>query len=143
MTVDGARLGRRLEDLRRGRVALARVERGGDVAPDIRRAIAAIVAAGDAYAQPRPVWRDAGSVDAAALARRLAQALDGDAVETPHGWYVRRELRPVYLPIDRSRLADMPRMPGPNVPLVCLDTETTGLGSAAGTVAFLVGLGWW
>jgi hypothetical protein len=34
-------------------------------------------------------------------------------------------------------------MPGPGTPLLCLDTETTGLGSAAGTVAFLVGLGWW
>ena len=29
------------------------------------------------------------------------------------------------------------------MPLVCLDTETTGLATAAGTVAFLVGLGWW
>src|SRR5664279_6490275 len=126
MTVDGARLGRRLEELRRGRVTLARVERAGEADPDIRRAIAAVVAAGNAYAPPRPVWRDAGAVDAAALARRLAQALDGDAVETSHGWYVRRELRPVYLPIDRSRLASLPRMPGPNAPLVCLDTETTG-----------------
>ena len=26
---------------------------------------------------------------------------------------------------------------------MCLDTETTGLGTAAGTLAFLVGLGWW
>jgi len=152
MTLDGTRLGRRLEDLRRDRTALVRTQRSdltvqadraGETDPDIRRAIAAIVAAGDAYAPPRPVWRDVGSVDAAALARRLAQALDGDAVETPHGWYVRRELRPVYLPIDRARLAGLPRMPGSNTPLVCLDTETTGLGSAAGTVAFLVGLGWW
>ena len=31
----------------------------------------------------------------------------------------------------------------PEVPLVCLDTETTGLATATGTVAFLVGLGWW
>ena len=30
-----------------------------------------------------------------------------------------------------------------SVPLVCLDTETTGLATAAGTVAFLIGLGWW
>ena len=29
------------------------------------------------------------------------------------------------------------------MPLVCLDTETTGLATAAGTVAFLIGLGWW
>jgi hypothetical protein len=31
----------------------------------------------------------------------------------------------------------------PGRPLVCLDLETTGLGTAAGTVAFLVGLGTW
>ena len=82
-------------------------------------------------------------MDAASQARRLAQALDGDAIETEHGWYVRRELRPVYLPLDRARLAALPGMPAPATPLLCLDTETTGLGSAAGTVAFLVGLGWW
>ena len=34
-------------------------------------------------------------------------------------------------------------MPRPDTPLLCLDTETTGLGSAAGTVAFLIGIGWW
>ena len=34
-------------------------------------------------------------------------------------------------------------MPPPERPLVCLDTETTGLATAAGTVAFLIGLGWW
>jgi hypothetical protein len=34
-------------------------------------------------------------------------------------------------------------MPAPSTPLLCLDTETTGLGSAAGTVAFLIGIGWW
>jgi len=34
-------------------------------------------------------------------------------------------------------------MPAPGTPLLCLDTETTGLGSAAGTVAFLIGIGWW
>ena len=143
MTVDGTRLGRRLEDLRRGRITLARVERAGEADTDIRHTIAAIVAAGNAYAPPRPVWRDAGAVDAAALARRLAQALDGDAVETAHGWYVRRELRPVYMPLDRERLAGLPQMPDAATPLLCLDTETTGLGSAAGTVAFLIGLSWW
>ncbi len=50
-------------------------------------------------------------MDRASLAKRMAQGLDGDAVETPHGWYVRRELRPVYLPLDRERLADLPGMP--------------------------------
>ena len=144
MTVDGARLGRRLEGLRRERAAaLGRVERIGEADPDIRRAIAAIVAAGEPFGTPKPVWADAGTIDAMSLARRLAEAVDGDAIETPHGWYVRRELRPVYLPIDRARLASLPGMPGPATPLLCLDTETTGLGSAAGTVAFLIGIGWW
>jgi len=146
--VDGTRLQRRLTDLRRereatGRAATARAERSGEADPDIRRAIAAIVAAADSYGPPQPVWRDIGPVDPAALARRLAVGLDGDAIETPRGWYVRRELRPVYLPVDRDRLAGLPGMPPPSTPLLCLDTETTGLGSAAGTVAFLIGLAWW
>jgi uncharacterized protein YprB with RNaseH-like and TPR domain len=141
--VDGTRTTRRLEDLRRARLADARVDRRGENDPEIRRAIAAVVAAAQNYGPPRPVWRGVGPVDAASQARRLAQGLDGDAVETDHGWYVRRELRPVYLPLDRARLAALPGMPAPATPLLCLDTETTGLGSAAGTVAFLVGLGWW
>ncbi|MGZ6267866.1 MAG: ribonuclease H-like domain-containing protein [Candidatus Limnocylindrales bacterium] len=133
MTVEAARLRRRLDDLRRDREA----------DPEIRRAIAAIVAAGEPVGPPQPVWRDLPPVDRASLAKRMARDLDGDAVETPHGWYVRRELRPVYLPLDRERLADLPGMPAAGTPLLCLDTETTGLGSAAGTVAFLVGMGWW
>jgi len=47
------------------------------------------------------------------------------------------------LPVDRARLATLPGQPPPDVPLLCLDTETTGLATAAGTLAFLVGLGWW
>ena len=143
MSVDGARLQRRLEGLRRDRSAAGRTQRAGEVDPEIRRAIAAVVAAGDAHTTPQPVWADVGSVDAASLAERLAAAVDGDAVETPNGWYVRRELRPVYLPIDRERLAALPGMPAAGTPLLCLDTEPTGLGSAAGTVAFLIGIGWW
>ena len=143
MTVDGTRLQRRLEELRRERASIVRTDESGEADPDIRRAIAAVLAAGEPFGTPQPVWRDAGSVEAEALARRMAAALDADAVETPHGWYVRRELRPVYLPIDRERLAALPGMPGPSAPLFCLDTETTGLGSAAGTVAFLIGIGWW
>jgi hypothetical protein len=37
----------------------------------------------------------------------------------------------------------LPGQPPAQARLVCLDTETTGLGTAAGTLAFLVGLGWW
>ena len=143
MTVAGTRLRRRLDDLRRDRPTADPSDGAGGVDQEIRRAIAAIVAAGEPAGPPQPVWRDLPPVDRESLARRMAQGLDGDAVETPHGWYVRRELRPVYLPLDRARLAGLPGMPAAGTPLLCLDTETTGLGSAAGTVAFLVGIGWW
>ena len=68
MSVDRARLQRRLEGLRRDRSATGRPQRAGEVDPEIRRAIAAVVAAGDAHTTPQPVWADAGSVDAASLA---------------------------------------------------------------------------
>jgi uncharacterized protein len=142
MTVDGTRLQRHLDDLRRGRASVARADRAGEADPEIRRVIADVVAAGEPTT-PEPVWRGIGDVGPASLARRLAQGLDADAVETPHGWYVRRELRPVYLPLDRDRLAALPGMPASGTPLLCLDTETTGLGSVAGTVAFLIGIARW
>ena len=77
------------------------------------------------------------------LAERLAAALEGEVVATGHGTYVRVEWPSLPLPVDRSRLATLPGQPPRDVPLICLDTETTGLGTAAGTYAFLVGLGWW
>lgn len=77
------------------------------------------------------------------LARVLAVALDGEVVTGPAGTYVRVERPSRAIPVDRDRLADLPGQPPADAPLVCLDTETTGLGTAAGTVAFLVGLGWW
>jgi RNase_H superfamily len=85
-------------------------------------------------------WQRAASAD---LAARMAEAVDGEVVRTPQGTVVRREPRTHDLPIDRERLARLPGQPPPDAPLVCLDTETTGLATAAGTVAFLVGLGWW
>jgi hypothetical protein len=77
------------------------------------------------------------------LAERMAAALDGEVVRTDRGTVVRCEgpSRPV--PVDRERLARLPGQPPADAPLVCLDTETTGLATAAGTVAFLIGLGWW
>ncbi|MHB8891869.1 MAG: ribonuclease H-like domain-containing protein [Candidatus Limnocylindrales bacterium] len=77
------------------------------------------------------------------LARRLASALGADAADTPGGWLVRRVLAGVEIPLDRQRLARLPGHPPPDAPLVCLDTETTGLATAAGTLAFLVGLARW
>jgi hypothetical protein len=73
----------------------------------------------------------------------MAEALEGEVLRTARGTVVRREPRTHELPIDRERLARLPGQPPPEAPLVCLDTETTGLATAAGTVAFLVGLGWW
>jgi uncharacterized protein len=81
-----------------------------------------------------------GSIE---LGQRLAEALDGELILDPAGPVVRVEPATVVLPIDRDRLRTLPGMPGRDTPLVCLDTETTGLATASGTVAFLIGLGWW
>ena len=78
-----------------------------------------------------------------ALGERLAAAVDGELLLDPAGPVVRCDPATVILPLDRERLAALPGMPPPEVPLVCLDTETTGLATASGTVAFLIGLGWW
>ena len=133
-------LERRLATLRNHRPALVPAD---EDAQEIRGAIARVIAAADDFGPPRPTWQTIGNCDPASLARRLAAGLDGDAIETERGWYVRRELRPTYLPIDRARLAGLPCMPAPETPLLCLDTETTGLGSAVGTLAFMIGLGLW
>ena len=77
------------------------------------------------------------------LAARLAAALGADVADTPDGWLVRRVAPPLDIPVDRERLARLPGHPPPDAPLVCLDTETTGLATAAGTLAFLVGLARW
>jgi uncharacterized protein YprB with RNaseH-like and TPR domain len=77
------------------------------------------------------------------LARRLVASVDGELLDTPAGRVVRLEIADRAIPVDRERLGRLPGHPGAGVPLVCLDTETTGLGTAAGRYAFLVGLGWW
>jgi hypothetical protein len=77
------------------------------------------------------------------LAGRLAEAIGAELLTSSRGTLVRRVLAPRLLPVDRRRLAGLPGQPPPQAPLVCLDTETTGLATAAGTLAFLVGLGRW
>jgi hypothetical protein len=62
---------------------------------------------------------------------------------TAEGTIVRCEVPARDIPLDRERLATLPGQPPRDAPLVCLDTETTGLATAAGTVAWLIGLGWW
>jgi hypothetical protein len=84
-----------------------------------------------------------GGLTSSAAAERLAAALDGEIVRGHTGLVVRLEGRGDVLPVNRERLARLPGQPPPGVPLVCLDTETTGLATASGTIAFLVGLGWW
>src|SRR5512141_2063750 len=76
-------------------------------------------------------------------AERLAVAVGGELVRTALGSYVVVESPTTLLPVDRGRLAGLPGQPPADAPLLCLDTETTGLATAAGTLAFLVGLGWW
>jgi hypothetical protein len=76
-------------------------------------------------------------------AERLAATLDGELIRTSQGAFVRLEAPSTILPLDRARLAGLPGQPPADAPLLCLDTETTGLATAAGTLAFLVGLGWW
>jgi hypothetical protein len=78
-----------------------------------------------------------------AAAERLAASLDGELIRTPLGAFVRVESPSTLLPVDRARLATLPGLPPADVPLLCIDTETTGLATAAGTLAFLIGLGWW
>jgi hypothetical protein len=79
----------------------------------------------------------------AGLAERLAGAMDGEVISSEEGTIVRCEVPSRSIPLDRDRLATLPGQPPLGVPLVCLDTETTGLATAAGTVAWLIGLGWW
>lgn len=78
-----------------------------------------------------------------ASAERLAAAVGGELLQGPAGHVVRVEPMTIALPLVRPRLASLPGQPPADARLLCLDTETTGLGTAAGTMAFLVGLGWW
>ena len=75
-------------------------------------------------------------------ATRLAEALGGELERHTDGRVV-RVVASRHMPLAVERLAALPYLIDPAHPLVCLDTETTGLGTAAGTVAFLVGLGTW
>lgn len=75
-------------------------------------------------------------------ARDLAHALGGRTHEGPGGGVVTCDWA-LPMPLSRGRLATLPYGVPVDAPLVCLDTETTGLGTATGILPFLVGLGWW
>lgn len=76
-------------------------------------------------------------------AERLAASVGGIVERSGAGSLVRITSGPHRIPVERDRLAALPGQPPAGVQLVCLDTETTGLATATGTIAFLVGLGWW
>jgi RNase_H superfamily len=103
----------------------------------------ALRASPDPAAGPPEGSRPATNPRSIDLAGRMAAVLDAEVVVTAAGTVVRCEQPSRPLPIDRDRLAGLPGQPGADVPLLCLDIETTGLATAAGTLAFLVGLGWW
>ncbi|MDQ3492017.1 MAG: ribonuclease H-like domain-containing protein [Chloroflexota bacterium] len=75
-------------------------------------------------------------------AEALADAIRGRVTRGSGGTVVEVE-RSGSLPLSRLALSRLPDPVDPERPLVCLDTETTGLGTAAGTVPFMVGLGTW
>ena len=75
-------------------------------------------------------------------AKALANALGGLVNRSAAGSIVITN-HTVDLPVDRAALAALPYRVDADSPLVCLDLETTGLATGAGTVAFLVGLGTW
>jgi uncharacterized protein len=109
----------------------------GDVAARLARFRAAA-----GRAAPPAYIRPSGPPPGPDRAARLAEALGGDVERTAEGRVV-RVVASRLLPVAFERLAALPYPVDPGHPLVCLDTETTGLGTAAGTVAFLVGLGRW
>jgi len=114
-------------------------DRSSDLARRLERFRAAVRVAPSHETDPLPH----APIPGADLAERLAATLDGEVVAGRGGRFVRVEGRSVDIAVDRPRLAGLPGQPPADRPLVCLDTETTGLATAAGTVAFLIGLGWW
>jgi tetratricopeptide (TPR) repeat protein len=87
--------------------------------------------------RPRPSYADPFE-----RAQHLAAGLGGRVESMPSGPVVVVERR-TPLPVDLEPLRRLPYPIDPARPLISLDTETTGLGSSAGTVAFLVGVGGW
>ncbi|HWH23775.1 MAG TPA: ribonuclease H-like domain-containing protein [Candidatus Limnocylindria bacterium] len=75
-------------------------------------------------------------------AGRLAEVLGGGVVARDGSEIVVVDAT-FELSVDAHRLAALPYPFDAQRPLVCLDVETTGLGTAAGTLCFLVGIGTW
>ena len=107
------------------------------------RATLALAGGAPAGTDPIPARAPFAGRRSPQLAARLGAALGADVADTPDGWLVRRVVPALDIPVDRERLSRLPGHPPPDAPLVCIDTETTGLATAAGTLAFLVGLARW
>ena len=75
-------------------------------------------------------------------AERLAADVGGTVLDTPQRPVVVVERR---LPLEArlDGLRSLPDPVDPRQPLILIDTETTGLGTGAGTLPFLVGVGRW
>ena len=101
-----------------------------------------LVSAAELPDRATPPPRSAIAAAAAARAQVLAAALDGRTETRPEGAVVVVEST-VRLPFDPRSLATLPFPIESDRPFLLLDTETTALGTAAGTLAFLVGLAWW
>lgn len=99
------------------------------------------LSAGAIGATPLP---HAPGLHAGAQARvaALVAAFGGRVIETSDGPLVSVESE-VELSLELDALARLPFALDVRRPLVCIDLETTGLGTAAGTVPFLVGIGTW
>ena len=149
MTAELTRSGGRLAGMSiETEVRLRRLARLRALEPRVR--LAAELDAG--WPSERPVNpmvdHGAGRTGASALetsaerAGRLARAIGGRVVSSPGGSAVIVE-RETHLPFDPGPLAALPYPLDPGRPLLLLDTETTGLGSGAGTLVFLVGIGAW
>ncbi len=89
-----------------------------------------------------PVRAPARAAPVEGRAERLAAAIGGRVLRTDEGPVVAVEQR-TWLPFDPAPLASLPYPIEPGRPLLLLDTETTGLGTGAGTMAFLVAVGVW
>ena len=97
---------------------------------------------GSAAADPSPRAGNGLSTRGSTRAATLARVLGGHVVAGASGSITIVETR-TRLPADLIRLRELPDPIDPDHPIICLDTETTGLGTAAGTLPFLVALGRW
>jgi hypothetical protein len=82
------------------------------------------------------------TVPAGERAARLAADVGGIVMATPGQPIVVVESRDA-IPPELDGLRELPEPVDPSLPLVLLDTETTGLGTGTGTLPFLIGVGTW